>query len=102
MKLEYGNTATAYNTAPNELGYGKNIIYDCSGYRNNAIPYNTTMSDSSVRYDKSLSFNGTNACAIIDNMQWQAEQLDSFTANAWINPTTFNGRIFSCTETGGF
>ena len=102
MKLEYGNTATAYNTAPGELGYGENIIYDCSGYRNNAIPYNTTLNTSSARYDKSVSFNGTNACVIIDNMQWQAEQLDNFTANVWINPTTFNGRIFSCTETGGF
>lgn len=102
MKLEYGNTATAYNTFKDEVGYGQNIIYDCSGYRHNALPYNTSLSTDSARYDKSALFNGSNAFVRIDSMSWQAEQLDSFTANVWINPTTFNGRIFSCTETGGF
>lgn len=102
MKLEYGNIATAYNTFKGEAGYGQNIIYDCSGYRHNALPYNTSLSTDSARYDKSVSFNGSNAFVRIDDMSWQAEQLDTFTANVWINPTTFNGRIFSCTETGGF
>lgn len=101
MKLETGNTATAYNTFIGENGYQQNIIYDCSGYRHNALPYNTSLAVNSPRYDKGAVFNGSTTFVRIEDSKWSGQGTIELSINTWVKFTAWGGRIWSCTESGG-
>lgn len=74
-KLEEGEVATPFE---------ENIIYDCSGYRNNGIAHNIIGISPSPKYNTATNFNGTayinNIPTIISTASYNSE----FTFSAWI------------------
>ena len=64
-KLEKGSIATSWSPASEEVGTN-NIIYDCSGYQNNATPIGAlTTSTDTAKYSCSTSATPTSANAYI-------------------------------------
>lgn len=81
-----------------------NIIYDCSGYNNNGIANQLTTTSISARYKNGIVFSGSSSYVKTIENKWMAQYAREMTINLWAKAATWptSGRIFSCTETGGF
>lgn len=108
-KLEEGDTPTPWcpnvnDTIYNSMGYNTNIEYDVSGYCNNGTKYNiTNYISNSPRYSVGTVFNKTNYSYINCGNDWLVR--DEITINIWAymeDWTTYNYRLISCTESGGW
>ena len=108
-KLEEGDTPTPWcpnvnDTIYNSMGYNTNIEYDVSGYCNNGTKYNITdYISNSPRYSIGTVFNKTNYSYINCGRNWLVR--DEITINIWAymeDWTTYNYRLISCTESGGW
>lgn len=103
IKLEKGNKSTAYRINNSEDPIG-NLVYDCSGYENNATYHGTVSFDNdSPRYDCCTVFSGAQAIKCGRGPM----VTDAITVNLWgylDNWANFNNniRIMSCTEGGGW
>ena len=110
IKLEEGDKATPWipiSTDPlyNKLGLNDSIEYDCSGYGNNGTKNNITVSSDSARYVSSYVFNGSNAYIKTNDSLWRSDGATELSINFWASMddwTTFNARLYSCTESGGY
>lgn len=107
-KLEYGDKPTPWcpNSADSlatQLGYNNNIEYDVSGYCHNGTKYNITdYTSDTPRYSVATKFNGTNSYI---NVGRGGMVRDEITVNIWAymeDWTKYNGRLISCTESGGW
>jgi hypothetical protein len=80
-----------------------NIEYDVSGYCNNGTKYNITdYTSDTPRYSVATKFNGTNSYI---NVGRGGMVKDEITVNIWgymDDWTTYNARLISCTEGGGW
>ena len=108
IKLEEGNKETPWcpNSADSlatQLGYNNNIEYDVSGYCNNGTKHNITdYTSNTPRYSVATKFNGTNSYI---NVGRGGMVKDEITVNIWgymDDWTTYNSRLISCTEGGGW
>ena len=108
-KLEESDTPTPWcpnvnDTTYNSMGYNTNIEYDVSGYCNNGTKYNITdYISNSPRYSIGTVFNKTNYSYINCGRNWLVR--DEITINIWAymeDWTTYNYRLISCTESGGW
>ena len=108
-KLEESDTPTPWcpnvnDTIYNSMGYNTNIEYDVSGYCNNGTKYNITdYVSNSPRYSVGTVFNKTNYSYINCGRNWLVR--DEITINIWAymeDWTTYNYRLISCTESGGW
>ena len=108
-KLEESDTPTPWcpnvnDTTYNSMGYNTNIEYDVSGYCNNGTKYNITdYIPNSPRYSVGTVFNKTNYSYINCGRNWLVR--DEITINIWAymeDWTTYNYRLISCTESGGW
>lgn len=81
-----------------------NTIYDCSGYNNNGIANQLTTTSISARYKNGIVFSGSSSYVKTIENKWMAQYAREMTINLWAKAATWptSGRIFSCTETGGF
>ena len=83
-----------------------NAISDCSGFQNNGTTTNVTYSDDTPRYSKCTVFSGSSSYIKITDNAWMAQYAPEMTINFWAYsanwPGATSGRLFSCTETGGF
>lgn len=108
VKLEKDNMATPWTPAPeDDASFYDNIIYDISGYNNNANVGDSTCptwSSDTPRYKGSYVFNGDKqyvTCGTSTMIEGQEE----ITINCWAymdDWSNFNARLFSCTEGGGY
>lgn len=101
-KLEIGDVPTFWRGALSEEGLTINIIQDSSGYNNNGIAPVALALTKSVRYNCSMLFNGTNQYI---NCGDKCKVTDAITVSIWgymNNWSTYDGRLFSCTQTGGW
>ena len=96
FKLEQGNYVTNQ--------YFNNIIYDSSGYNNNGQLNQITINSNCPRYNINSVFNGTNSYIKVIENKWMPQHTRELTINLWAKAATWptGGRIFSCTESGGF
>lgn len=108
-KLEENDIPTPWcpnvnDTIYNSMGYNTNIEYDVSGYCNNGTKYNITdYISNSPRYSIGTVFNKTNYSYINCGRNWLVR--DEITINIWAymeDWTTYNYRLISCTESGGW
>ena len=108
-KLEENDTPTPWcpnvnDAIYNSMGYNTNIEYDVSGYCNNGTKYNiTNYISNSPRYSIGTVFNKTNYSYINCGRNWLVR--DEITINIWAymeDWTTYNYRLISCTESGGW
>ena len=88
-------------TVCSDILYPSNIVYDCSGYKNNMTVVGEISSIYfSPRYSKSIhSINGSYIIANKNCPEYLPK--DAITVNIWIKPTTWANPI-SCTEGGGW
>ena len=107
-KLEYGDKPTLWcpnsgDSLATQLGYNNNIEYDVSGYCHNGTKYNITdYTSDTPRYSVATKFNGTNSYI---NIGRGGMVKDEITVNIWgymDDWTTYNYRLISCTESGGW
>ena len=106
FKLEKGSVYTPWAPNVNDVQYSgllSNNVYDESGYQNNGITNNVTLSVDTSRYNINTVFN--NSYVKVDDNKWMAQNAPEMTINVWAKvtsswPTT--AHIFSCTEGGGF
>lgn len=79
-------------------------IYDSSGYNNNGIANQLTTTSISAKYKNGIVFNGSSSYVKTIENKWMAQHAREMTINLWAKAATWptSGRIFSCTETGGF
>lgn len=104
MQLETKDHATGY------AGVGgsrtSTTIYDNSGFCNNGTTSGTlSISNDTPLYSSSTVFNGTNSYVKVNDSTWMVKGMHNMTVNLWAKSTTWptnGGRLFSCTETGGF
>lgn len=109
IKLEFGNKATLWcpnvsESLYNQWNLNSMVEYDASGYFNDGTlsPNPPIYDNDSPKYDGSLIFNGIDnfvACGI------NAKVKDEITISIWAymeDWSTFNYRLFSCTEAGGW
>lgn len=60
IKLEIGDKATIYSSAPEDYNFSTNIIEDCSGYGHHGIAVNNlTIDQNSAKYDVSTLFSNS-------------------------------------------
>ena len=100
IQLEEGDHVTAYNSS-----FHSTTIYDSSGFNNNGTANNIVITEDSMRYSGSGSFNGSNSYVKANTNNWLSQGMKELTINLWAKATTWptnGGRLFSCTETGGF
>lgn len=96
-----------YTLDENNINLNENVVYDCSGYGNNAIASNITISDESPRYSSCSVFKSSSPSYImtIDN-SWMAQYAEEITVNVWAYEENWtsqtNTHLYSCTEAGGF
>lgn len=99
FKLEIGPDQTLF------LGFtSNNIIYDSSGYNNDGtIIGSLEATTSSSRYSCATKFSNSSVIKVIEN-NWLSQGMKEMTINVWAKASTWptTGRLFSCTETGGF
>ena len=98
LKLEKGIIETFFNHD------SSNIVYDSSGYDNNGQLHEISVNNNCSKFDISSKFNGSNSyIKVIDN-KWMPQHTRELTINLWAKAASWptSGRIFSCTETGGF
>lgn len=111
FKLEMGSIATPW--CPNSsdelataLGLNNNVIYDASGLSNDGISNNILADSSTSRYICSAAFNGTNSYIKVTNFDWISQYPQELTVSIWGYAdnwaTQTDGRLWSCTESGGF
>lgn len=109
LKFEFSDKPTPW--CPNStdaiytrLGYNNNIEYDVSGYCNNGTKYNITdYTSDTPRYSVATKFD-SNAKSYI-NVGRGGMVKDEITINIWAymdDWTTYNSRLISCTEGGGW
>ena len=106
VKIEFGDKTTPWIPASSDeeysmMGFDNNIEYDVSGYGHNGIKSGVTYSSDTPRYYTSTYFDGQNSYIKILDNQWMIQGMPEITINTWICSEQF-GRIFSCTEGGGF
>lgn len=81
-------------------------VYDSSGYKNNGIANNITVLAESPRYKNCSVFSGSTAYIKVSENNWMAQYATEMTINLWAYSENWagvtNGRLFSCTESGGF
>ena len=85
----------------------KNTVYDISGNLYNGIENNIIYSTNSPLYKGSFVLNGSNSYIKNDNNNWISNYPEQLTVSIWAysnnwSGVTNGGRIWSCTETGGF
>ena len=100
IQLEQNDHVTGYRS-----DFHSNIIYDESGYGNNATANNIIVSNDSPKYNLSSTFNGSNSYIKVTDNNWNPQGMEQMTINIWAKATTWptnGGRLLSCTETGGF
>lgn len=99
IKLEKGSTATPWSPALSDINMDS-IIYDCSGYQNNATNVNCTISTDTAKYNASIT---QKSGQYIRSLGRPNDFLphDAITVNLWMKCTTW-GNPISCTEGGGF
>ena len=88
-----------------ENSFIETTIYDCSGYGNNGITNNIIVSSDSARYSTSYIFNGSNSYIKTNGSLWRSDGATELSINFWASMddwTTFNARLYSCTEGGGY
>lgn len=109
VKLELGNKSTPWipnsaDTMYNQLGLNLNIEDDTSGYGNNGTRTNiNTWNTDTARYLSSMTFNGSNGYIYLPKDS--ARPKDAITISVWAymsDWSTYNGRLCSCTEGGGW
>lgn len=109
FKLEKGSIATPWTPNPvdteySAMGLDEGVVYDCSGYgRNGSVSANPpTVDVDTPRYSVCNKFNGSNNFIMLGR---DAMVKDEITVNAWAymsDWSTYNSRIISCTEGGGW
>lgn len=99
IKLEKGSTATPWSPALSDINMDS-IIYDCSGYQNNATNVNCTISTDTAKYSASIA---QTSGQYIRSLGRPNDFLphDAITVNLWMKCTTW-GNPISCTQGGGF
>lgn len=100
IKMERGSIATEWSPASED-----NVVYDCSGFHNDAILNNITFNTDTPRYDACSEFTSSKYSYVkVTDNKWMAQAAPEFTINFWANPATWSGqsKYFSCTESGGF
>lgn len=108
FKLEKGNTYTPWAPSVKDVKYGNiisNIVYDASGYSNNGtIIGSLEMVNDSPRYSCATKFDGSSSAIKVTNNSVMAQGAAAMTINLWAKASTWptTGRLFSCTESGGF
>ena len=110
IKIEEGDKSTPWlpnstDSFYNKLGLNNSIEYDCSGYGNDGTKNNITTSSDSARYSMSYVFNGSNAYIKTNGSLWRSDGATELSINFWASMddwTTFNARLYSCTEGGGY
>lgn len=110
IKLEEGKIDTYWIPNKSDALYSlyavnDTIVYDSSGYGNNGTIIGSleTVSDSS-RYSCATKFDGTSSAIKVTNNSVMAQGASAMTINLWAKASTWptTGRLFSCTESGGF
>lgn len=81
-----------------------NFSSDSSGYNHQLIWANASNTTDTARYDKSTTLTGSSSYVKVTDNTWMAQHAREMTLNVWAKATTWptSGRIFSCTESGGF
>ena len=110
IKYERGNKATPWcpNSSDAEYtktGFSDSTEYDCSGYCNDGTKNAITVSSDSARYSTSYIFNGSNSYIKTNGSLWRSDGATELSINFWASMddwTTFNMRLYSCTEGGGY
>lgn len=78
---------------------------DCSGYKYNADKTNITVNGSTPRYSTSYTFNGSSSYIKVPTNAWMVNGATEMTISVWAKATawsSWNSRLYSCTESGGF
>ena len=110
VKVEYGDKATAW--CPNEADdlytayHCDDVIHDTSGYCYPAIGTNIAYDSDTPRYSVCSVLDGTSYIKI-DTNEWMIQGAQALTWSIWAysddwTAETDEGRLISCTETGGF
>lgn len=110
LKLEEGNIPTPWVPNSNDAAYtsmavNNNIEYDSSGYKYNGTLTNIQHSSNTARYNTSSVFNGSNSYVKVNSNNWMSQGSLALTVSIWAYSndwTTYNSRLWSCTEGGGF
>ena len=87
--------------------YPSTVIQDSSGYNHQASNNNVISDSDSPRYSQCMSFSGSSSYIKVLENKWMAQYAEEMTINLWAyapnwSSVTNGGRIFSCTESGGF
>lgn len=98
LKLEKGIIETSFDYD------SSNIIYDSSGYDNNGQLHEISVNNNCSKFNISSKFNGSNSYVKVIDNKWMPQHTRELTINLWAKAASWpaSGRIFSCTETGGF
>lgn len=110
--------ARCYKGTSNDIIYIRNMklisnnmpvqdtnIYDFSGYSRTGITNAITISNLSPKNIASTIFNGNSSYIKCNDTTWMVQGTQQLTINIWAKATTWptnGGRLFSCTESGGF
>lgn len=102
IKMERGSIATEWSPASED-----NVVYDCSGFHNDAILNNITFNTDTPRYDACSEFTSSKYSYVkVTDNKWMAEKAPELTINLWCYVDDWESlpsdRLFSCTEGGGF
>lgn len=115
-KLEASNYPTEYtHNYKEDEGNGSLVyVYDSSGFKNNGLANMSSRSGyvaafdgiKSPRYTRSTNFTGSTYIKI-DTNKFMTDYVEEMTVNIWAyspdwSVETDGGRLFSCTESGGF
>ena len=109
IKLEIGDKATPWipnsaDTLYTTMRFNTNIEDDISGYNNNGTRVNiTTWNTDTPRYLSGMVFNGSNSYIYLPKNSARPKDAITISIWAWMSDwSTYNGRLISCTEGGGW
>ena len=110
IKYERGDKATPWipnssDVIYSKLGFDSTLESDCSGYYNDSTKSNIATTSDSARYSTSYVFNGSNSYIKTNGSLWRSDGITELSINLWASMddwTTFNMRLYSCTEGGGY
>jgi hypothetical protein len=109
IKLEQGSKFTPWipnsaDTLYNQMGFNTNVENDTSGYGNNGTRVNiTNWNTDAPKYLSSMIFNGSNGYIYLPKGSGRPK--DAITVSVWgymSDWSTYNARLLSCTEGGGW
>ena len=95
VKCEIGSTVTPYLPAPTDalyttMGYGSNVVYDTSGYKNNGTMSNVSVGVDSPRYDSCILYDKSNSFITLPAFFSENSQVKEITTTIWFKTNTLN------------